>query len=102
MRAATVSKSLGRLVEPYRGLGPSLWSMFGATMINRFGDFVGFFLALFLTRVHGYEAARAGAVVSTAFAASAAARSSTGTVQNTYPSSAPRVHPPCRRPSVLW
>jgi len=71
MRGSTISNSLGRLVEPYRGLGPSLWSMFGATMINRFGDFVGFFLALFLTRVHGYEAARAGAVVSTAFAASA-------------------------------
>ncbi len=63
--------SFARLVAPYRGLGGSLWSMFFATMINRFGDFVGAFLALYLSRILGFDASRAGAMVSVVFAASA-------------------------------
>ncbi len=63
---------LSRLIAPYKGLGPSLWSMFFATMINRFGDFVGAFLALYLSRVLGLDAARTGATVSMVFAASMA------------------------------
>jgi predicted MFS family arabinose efflux permease len=46
--------------------------MFFATMINRFGDFVGPFLALYLTRRLGFESARAGFLVALAFAAAAA------------------------------
>jgi MFS family permease len=60
-----------RLVGPYRGLGSSLWSMFFATMINRFGDFVGPFLALYVTRRLGYDSARAGLLVAITFAAAA-------------------------------
>jgi len=44
--------------------------MFFATMINRFGDFVGAFLALYLTRILHYDSIRSGAVVSLVFAAS--------------------------------
>lgn len=61
-----------RLIEPYKGLGSSLWSMFFATMINRFGDFVGAFLALYLTRILHYDSVRSGAVISLVFAASMA------------------------------
>jgi MFS family permease len=61
-----------RLFEPYRGLGTSLWSMFLATIVNRFGDFVGPFLALYLTRRLGFEPARAGLLVAVAVAAAAA------------------------------
>jgi len=71
MREKSPIALLGRLIAPYRGLGPSLWSMFVATMVNRFGDFVGAFLALYLSRILGYEATRAGLAVSLAFAASA-------------------------------
>jgi MFS family permease len=63
--------SIRGLVAPYRGLGPSLWSMFAATMINRFGDFVSAFLALYLSRRLGFDAARAGVVVALAMGASA-------------------------------
>jgi len=63
--------TLERLFAPYRGLGRSLWSMFLATMINRFGDFVGVFLALYLTKRLGFDAARAGAFVAVALGASA-------------------------------
>ena len=66
------SVALSRLVAPYRGLGPSLWAMFFATMINRFGDFVGAFLALYLSRVLGYDATRTGTAISLVFAASMA------------------------------
>ncbi|MEI6875144.1 MAG: MFS transporter [Spirochaetota bacterium] len=61
-----------RFLAPYRGLGMSLWSMFFATMINRFGDFVGAFLALYLSRILGYDAIRTGATISLVFAASMA------------------------------
>jgi MFS family permease len=60
-----------RLVKPYRGLGSSLWTMYFATMINRFGDFVGPFLALYVTRRLGYDSARAGLLVAVAAAAAA-------------------------------
>jgi MFS family permease len=63
---------LQKLLAPYRGLGGSLWSMFLATIVNRFGDFVGPFLALYLTRRMGFESARAGLLVAVAFAAAAA------------------------------
>ncbi|MFZ4617814.1 MAG: MFS transporter [Rectinemataceae bacterium] len=66
------------LVDPYRGLGPSLWAMFFSIIINRFGDFVGAFLALYLTRVLGYGPARAGLVVSFVFAASMAGSLASG------------------------
>jgi MFS family permease len=62
---------IGRLVSPYRGLGPSLWSMFAGTMVNRFGDFVSAFLALYLSRCLGFGAAKAGLVVAAAMGASA-------------------------------
>lgn len=64
-------ETLAALVAPYRGLGGSLWSMFFATMINRFGDFVGAFLALYLSRSLGFDAARAGLVVALAMGSSA-------------------------------
>jgi len=63
--------SLKALASPYRGLGPSLWSMFAGTMINRFGDFIGAFLALYLSRSLGFGPARAGLVVAAALGASA-------------------------------
>jgi MFS family permease len=59
-----------RLISPYRGLGPSLWTMFLATMVNRFGDFVGAFLAFYLSRTLGYPDGRVGALVSLAAGAS--------------------------------
>jgi MFS family permease len=45
--------------------------MFLATIVNRFGDFIGPFLALYLTKRLGYDSARAGVVVFVAFSASA-------------------------------
>jgi MFS family permease len=66
------ASALNRLFAPYRGLGSSLWSMFGATMINRFGDFVGPFLALYLTRRLGFDAARTGLLVAVVAASAAA------------------------------
>ncbi len=61
---------LARLIAPYRGLGPSLWSMFFATMINRFGDFVGVFLALYMSTVLGYDPIRTGSMVSLVYGVS--------------------------------
>jgi MFS family permease len=75
---------LERLVAPYRGLGPSLWSMFFATMINRFGDFVGPFLALYLTKRMGFGSGRAGFLVSVAFAAAAAGALLSGRVADRF------------------
>lgn len=71
-RPSSVVAVVSRVIEPYRGLGSSLWSMFFATMINRFGDFVGAFLALYLTRILHYDSVRTGAVVSLVFASSMA------------------------------
>ncbi len=62
---------LASLIAPYRDLGGSLWSMFLATIVNRFGDFIGPFLALYLTKRMGYGEARAGLIVSLSFGASA-------------------------------
>jgi len=45
--------------------------MFLATIVNRFGDFIGPFLALYLTKRLGYGEAQAGLVVSLSFGASA-------------------------------
>jgi MFS family permease len=44
--------------------------MFFATMINRFGDFIGAFLALYLTRILHLEPVKAGATISLVFASS--------------------------------
>ncbi|MDP2791923.1 MAG: MFS transporter, partial [Rectinemataceae bacterium] len=63
---------LVRMIAPYRGLGGSLWSMFFATMINRFGDFIGAFLALYLSRILGFDAIRTGTTISLVFAVSMA------------------------------
>lgn len=43
--------------------------MFFATMINRFGDFVGVFLALYLSKILHFEPVKAGAVISMVAAA---------------------------------
>ncbi len=75
---------LRKLLAPYLGLGPSLWSMFGATMINRFGDFVGPFLALYLTRRLGFAASRAGLLVAVAFAAAAAGALLSGRIADRF------------------
>jgi Arabinose efflux permease len=74
------TRSLDKLLAPYRGLGSSLWSMFLATMVNRFGDFVSAFLALYLSRRLGYDAGRAGIVVALAMGASALGALSSGRV----------------------
>ena len=75
--------ALERLVAPYRGLGPSLWTMFLSTMVNRFGDFVAAFLSMYLTRALGFDAVRAGIVVSTAFAASTVGSFISGRIADT-------------------
>lgn len=62
--------ALSRLIAPYRGLGPSLWTMFLSTMVNRFGDFVGPFLSLYLSLVLGLDEIRTAGIVSLTFAAS--------------------------------
>jgi len=69
-RSIKIDELLGKLLGPYQGLGASLWSMFFATMINRFGDFVGSFLALYLSRILGFDAARTGLTISLVFTAS--------------------------------
>lgn len=71
-RSIKIDELLGKLLGPYQGLGASLWSMFFATMINRFGDFVGSFLALYLSRILGFDAARTGLTISLVFTASMA------------------------------
>ncbi len=80
---AFVSSVSNRLIEPYRNLGSSLWSMFFATMINRFGDFVGAFLALYLTRILHYDSVRSGAVISLVFAMSMAGSFLSGRLADT-------------------
>jgi MFS family permease len=78
------SSALKRLIGPYRGLGPSLWSMFLATIVNRLGDFVGPFLALYLSRRLGFDAARSGFMVAVAFGASAVGAFLSGRVADRY------------------
>jgi MFS family permease len=70
MKKPAPRDAFSRLIRPYRGLGASLWTMFLATMVNRFGDFVGAFLSLYLSRALGYSPVQAGVVVSIAFGAS--------------------------------
>jgi MFS family permease len=57
--------------------------MFFATMINRFGDFVGIFLALYLSRTLGFNAARTGSTISLVFAASMAGSLASGRMADT-------------------
>lgn len=59
---------LNRFFGPYLGLPSSLYTVYSATVINRFGDFVFPFLALYLTQVRKMDPGAAGVVVSTAFA----------------------------------
>lgn len=56
-----------KLIAPYRKLGLSIWFMFFATMINRFGDFVSLFLSLYITDVLGYDKGTAGLLVTITF-----------------------------------
>ena len=46
-----------------RGLSPSLWLLFAATLINRAGAMVLAFLAIYLTATQGYTPAQAGAAL---------------------------------------
>lgn len=69
-QAARTGPLLGRLLGPYRGLPASCWALFFATMVNRFGDFVGLFLTLYLTQIQKLDSAQAGAFVGLAFALS--------------------------------
>ncbi len=77
------SPALARLIAPYRGLGPSLWTMFLSTMVNRFGDFVGAFLSLYLSMALGLDEVRTGAIVSLTFAASMGGSLASGRIADT-------------------
>jgi MFS family permease len=70
MSKKSLSAGIGALIDPYRSLGMSLWTMFFATMINRFGDFVAPFLALYLSRSLAFDPERAGAMIAVTFGAS--------------------------------
>ena len=50
----------------YRGLPGSIWILFWVQVINRFGDFVIPFLALFLVTKQGFDARAAGLIVTIA------------------------------------
>lgn len=70
MSKQSISTRIESLLAPYRSLGFSLWSMFFATMINRFGDFVAPFLSLYLSKALGFDPARTGLMVAVTFGAS--------------------------------
>ncbi|MGO8694055.1 MAG: MFS transporter [Rectinemataceae bacterium] len=70
MSKKSLSVGMVALIDPYRALGTSLWTMFFATMINRFGDFVAPFLALYLSRALGFDPERTGAMIAVTFGAS--------------------------------
>ena len=70
MPKRTLPRRLETLLRPYRSLGMSLWAMFFATMINRFGDFVAPFLALYLSRGLGFDPERTGVLVAVTFGSS--------------------------------
>ncbi len=73
-----------RFFAPYAGLGGSLWSMFAATMVNRFGDFVSVFLSFYLSTVLGYDAARTGLAVSLTFGAAALGALASGRLADAF------------------
>lgn len=52
-----------RIFQTYRGLPKSVYVIFAAQVINRFGDFVMPFLTLFLTIKLGYSVALTGTIV---------------------------------------
>ncbi len=52
-----------KLVDTYRGLPKNMYIMFGATIINRFGDFVMPFLTMYLTLKLGLSVEIAGVIV---------------------------------------
>jgi predicted MFS family arabinose efflux permease len=51
-----------RFRDQLRALPPAVWILLGGTLVNRFGQFVMPFLAIYLTRI-GYSTARAGLAV---------------------------------------
>ncbi len=59
-----------QMLRTYMGLPRSMYILFMAQIINRFGDFVRPFLTLFLTKNLGFDNASAGAVVMTVTIAS--------------------------------
>lgn len=52
-----------RLLDTYRGLPKNMYILFGATIINRFGDFVMPFLTIYLTTKIGLSFQIAGIIV---------------------------------------
>ena len=52
-----------RMIDTYRGLPKNMYIMFGATVINRFGDFVMPFLTMFLTIKIGLSIEMTGIIV---------------------------------------
>lgn len=57
------SGEMMNLLNPYKGLPKSVYVIFIAQIINRFGDFVNPFLVLFLTREFGYSMSKIGSIV---------------------------------------
>ncbi len=55
-----------RMIETYRGLPRAMYIMFGATVINRFGEFVMPFLTMYLTLKIGLSIEVAGIIVTVA------------------------------------
>ncbi len=83
MKNSGLPSRFRRLIAPYRGFDSSLWSMFFATIINRFGDFVGPFLALYLSRVLAFDPARTGLMLAIVFGASTLGSFASGRVADT-------------------
>lgn len=52
-----------RILRQYQGLPPPVYALFGAQVINRFGDFVAPFLSFFITTQLGYGAQTAGLIM---------------------------------------
>jgi MFS family permease len=55
-----------RIIDTYRGLPRNMYILFGATVINRFGDFVMPFLTMYLTTKIGLSFAISGIIVTIA------------------------------------
>jgi MFS family permease len=57
-------KTARKILSPYKGLPFSVYILFLARIINRMGDFVNFFLALYLTTYLGFDEKKTGLVIS--------------------------------------
>ncbi|MDC7240995.1 MAG: MFS transporter [Spirochaetales bacterium] len=57
-------KPVGAVIAPYRKLPFGVYILFIARVINRMGDFVNFFLTLYLTRYLGFNEKQTGMVLS--------------------------------------